>query len=84
LWQRAKFEEEFAKSKTNRTLGADPGLDRPEGSKVQNERQTTKMKEMKEINARKAKMKGNESPMDQKEKNETSKGKFWKRKSCKI
>jgi len=42
------------------------------------------MKEMKEINARKAKMKGNESPMDQKEKNQTSKGKFWKRKNCKI
>jgi len=29
------------------------------------------MKEMKKINAQKAKIKGNESPMDQKEKNET-------------
>ena len=38
------------------------------------------MKEMKEINAQKAKMKGNESPMDQKEKNETSKGNLEKEK----
>ena len=35
LWQRAKFEEEVAKSKTTTPLGADPGLELPKVQKRQ-------------------------------------------------